>query len=75
MRLMPIGLLTSWGRPPPGGRAPRVFRLDQRILCFPQIAQRGFRGILGLAHLQLAALALADVECDGNDAFDLAFSV
>ena len=52
-----------------------LFRLDQRVLGLPQIAQRRFRGILGLAHLLFAALALADVERDGDDALDLAIGV
>ena len=36
-----------------------LFRLDQRILRFTQVAQRRLGRILGLAHLGLDALALA----------------
>ena len=52
-----------------------LFRLDQRVLGLAQIAQRRFGGILGLAHLQFAALALADVERDGDDVLDLAVGI
>ena len=59
-------------QPPERGE---LFRLDQRILGLAQIAQRRFGGILGLAHLQFAALALADVERDGDDVLDLAVGI
>ena len=52
-----------------------LFRLDQRILGLAQVPQRRFGGVLGLAHLQLAALALANVERDGDDIFDIAVAV
>ncbi len=73
---MPTGLLTSWATPATSRPERReFFRLDQRVLGLAQIAQRRFGGILGLAHLQFAALALADVERDGDDVLDLAVGV
>ena len=52
-----------------------LFRLDQRILGFAQIAQRRLRGVLGLAHFLLAALALADIQRHGDDVLDFAIGV
>lgn len=52
-----------------------LFRLDQRSLGLAQIAQRRLGGVLGLAHLLLAALALADIERHGDDPLDLALGV
>ncbi len=59
-------------QPPERGE---LFRLDQRVLGLPQIAQRRFGGILGLAHLLFAALALADIERNRDDVLDLAVGV
>ena len=68
-----VDLVGDAGHQPP--ERCELFRLDQRMLGLAQIAQRRFGGILGLAHLQFAALALADIERDGDDALDLAVGV
>jgi hypothetical protein len=72
VRLMPTGLLTSWATPPPAVPSASFFRLDQRVLRLAQVPQRPLRRILGLAHLEFDALALADVERNGHDVLDLA---
>ena len=56
-------------QPPERGE---FFGLDQRILRFPQVAQRQLGRILGLAHFEFDALALADIERNGDDVLDLA---
>ena len=68
-----VDLMGDARHQPPERR--ELFGLDQRVLGLAQIAQRRFGGILGLAHLLLAALALADIERDGDDIFDLAVGI
>ena len=59
-------------QPPESGE---LFRLDQRVLGFPQIAQRRFGRILCFTHLLFVALTLADIHRNGDDVLDLAVGI
>ena len=52
-----------------------LFCFDQRVLGFPQIAQRRFGRILCFTHLLFVALTLADIHGNGDDVLDLAVGI